>query len=172
MAEGRRHAQVVNTGELEGKTSATGTKFGATQKPLGLATGAKGIGCTWYEVPPGRAAFPHHFHCINEESMYVLEGEGTLRIGPDSVAVRAGDYMTFPAGPETAHQLRNTGTAPLRYLCLSTKSTAEVVGYPDSGKVAAAASPSLEAALKGHSWVRVITMAKTDVGYYDGEDVG
>jgi uncharacterized cupin superfamily protein len=172
MPQARRHARVANLAELEPRTLAAGTKFGAAMKHLGFATGGRGIGCTWYEVAPGRAAFPRHFHCANEESLFVLEGEGTLRIGGDTVSVRAGDYMTFPVGPDHAHQLRNTGAGPLRYLCFSTLMTAEVVGYPDSKKVGAMAGPSLEAALRGEHWVRMLAFDSSTVDYWDGEDVG
>ena len=73
-------------------------------------------------------------------------------------------------GPSYAHQLRNTGGGALRYLCFSTLSTAEVVGYPDSKKVGAMAAPSMEAALKGETWVRVLAFQSSQVGYYDGEE--
>ena len=171
MAEVRRNPQVANLDELEARTIGAGSKFGATMKHLGFATGSKAIGCTWYEVAPGKAAFPRHFHCANEESLFVLEGEGTFRIGDHTVAVRAGDYVTMPIGPKYAHQLRNTGDAVLRYLCFSTMNTAEVVGYPDSKKVGAMAAPSMEAALKGETWVRVLTFEPSKVGYYDGEEI-
>jgi uncharacterized cupin superfamily protein len=169
MTEPRRHARVVNLDDLDSRTMGAGTKFGAAMKHLGLATGAKGIGCTWYEVAPGKAAFPRHFHCVNEESLFVLEGQGSLKLGDDDVAIRAGDYVTMPVGPSYAHQLRNTGNGVLRYLCFSTLTTAEVVGYPDSKKVGAMAAPSMEAALKGEHWVRVLTFEPSQVGYYDGE---
>lgn len=172
MAESRRHPNVVNLAELEGRTMTAGTKFGASVKHLGHATGSQGIGCSLYEVPPGRAAFPRHFHCANEEALFILEGEGTLRIGDATVPVRAFDYATFPVGPDSAHQLRNTGTTPLRYLCFSTKERAEVVGYPDSKKIGAMAAPSFEAVMKGQHWVRLLAFEGTNVGYYDGEDVG
>jgi uncharacterized cupin superfamily protein len=171
MAEARRNPQVANLDELESRTIGAGSKFGATMKHLGFATGSKAIGCTWYQVAPGKAAFPRHFHCANEESLFVLEGEGTFRIGDHIVAVRAGDYVTMPIGPRYAHQLRNTGNAVLRYLCFSTMNTAEVVGYPDSKKVGAMAAPSMEAALKGETWVRVLTFEPSKVGYYDGEEI-
>ena len=171
MAEVRRNPQVANLDELEARTIGAGSKFGATMKHLGFATGSKAIGWTWYEVAPGKAAFPRHFHCANEESLLVLEGEGTFRIGDHTVAVRAGDYVTMPIGPKYAHQLRNTGNAVLRYLCFSTMNTAEVVGYPDSKKVGAMAAPSMEAALKGETWVRVLTFEPSKVGYYDGEEI-
>ena len=172
MADERRHAQVVNLTEVESRSIGMGSKFGASIKQIALPTGARGIGCSWYEVPLGKAAFPHHFHCANEEAIFVLDGEGTMRIGNDTVAVRSGDYITFPIGPQSAHQLRNTGTQALRYLCLSTMSTAEVVGYPDSKKIGAAAAPSMNAALIGEGWVRFLAFEGTSANYYDGEDVG
>ena len=165
----RRHPNVVAAAEIEGRQLGKGSKFGATAKNLGVATGAKGIGCSWYEVPPGKAAFPHHFHCGNEESIFVLEGEGSMRIGKDEVRVRAGDYATFPTGPEHAHQFRNTGTGPLRYLCFSTVSTPEIVGYPDSKKIGAMGASSYGEAMKGNTWVRLITRESSAIDYYDGE---
>ena len=96
----RRHPCVIHLSEATTNTTEKGKRFGATSKQLGRPTGASGIGCSWYEVPPGRRAFPLHYHCANEESIFVLEGEGTLRIGAERVAVRAGDYITMPPGPE------------------------------------------------------------------------
>lgn len=168
----RRHPNVVGLSEIEPRSRTTGSRFGGVMKQLGLPTGAQGIGCTWYEVPPGRAVFPRHFHCANEESAFILEGEGTLRIGDETVPIRAGDYMTYPVGPKHAHQIVNTSQAPLRYLCFSTMGRAEVVGYPDSKKLGAMAAPSQEAAMKGEGWVRIIVKEDAGVDYYEGEDVG
>src|SRR5215831_12011588 len=134
----RRHPNVANLEETETHRQEKGSRFGHAMKWLGIATGGRGIGCRWIEVPPGRTAFPLHFHCANEEALFVLDGQGTLRMGKETVSLRQGDYVTFPPGEEHAHQLINTGKTPLRYLALSTQQTTEVVGYPDSGKVAAA----------------------------------
>jgi uncharacterized cupin superfamily protein len=172
VADQRRHPNVVNLTEIEPRTNTAGTKFGSSTRRLGAATGGKGIGCSWYEVPPGRAAFPRHFHCANEEAMFVLEGEGAVRIGEATVPVRAGDYITFPTGPQHAHQVLNTGAAPFRYLALSTLQAAEVVGYPDSKKVGAMGAPSAEAVAKGEHWMRFIALESSQAGYYDGEDIG
>jgi len=60
----------------------------------------------------------------------------------------------------------NTGSAPLRYLCVSSKSRTDVVGYPDSNKFLAAASPSANAQDK--PWVRVL-FRDQGLDYYDGE---
>ncbi|MCK6370633.1 MAG: cupin domain-containing protein [Gammaproteobacteria bacterium] len=161
----RRHPNVVNIAEIEARGFTRGSRFALQTRPLGRATGARAIGCSLYEVPPGRAAFPNHYHCANEESIYVLEGTGTLQVGQERIDVGAGDYATFPTGPEHTHQLINTGNAPLRYLCFSTMLPTEVVGYPDSKKVGAFGSPG-----GGQpQWLRVMVREGTLLDYYDGE---
>jgi uncharacterized cupin superfamily protein len=149
-----------------------GSKMGAARwSNLGRATGARTTGCSYYEIAPGRAAYPHHFHCIVEETIFIIEGEGTLRIGGDTVTVRAGDYASFPVGPRGAHQLRNTGQRLLRYLCFSDQSSADIVAYPDSKKVGAMAHD--KGAKPGDApWIRVMVPENMDVGYFEGEDVG
>jgi uncharacterized cupin superfamily protein len=168
----RRHPSVVNVTELEGQTLSKGTRFGATRRSLGHAAGATKIGCTHYEVPPGKTAFPFHYHCVNDEALYVLEGEGTLRMGDAKVAIRAGDWINVPTGPAHAHQLINSGTTTLKYLCMSTLSSAEIAVYPDSKKVGAMAGASYGQAIKGELWTRTLAREGTSLDYYDGEDVG
>jgi uncharacterized cupin superfamily protein len=168
----RRHPNVVNLSEAPSRTAEKGTKFGCTNKVLGHSTGAAGIGCSWYEVPAGRAAFPAHYHCMNEEALFVLEGEGSLRIGKETVTLKAGDYVTLPTGPDHAHKLTNTGATPLRYLCMSTLHRgAEVVGYPDSNKIGAMGVPP-GWRFGDPPWLRMVVRTDAAVDYYDGEDVG
>jgi uncharacterized cupin superfamily protein len=160
----RRHPNVVHHSEVKPGGFTKGDRFALSSRWLGRATGARGIACSLYEVPPGKTAFPNHYHCANEESLYVLEGTGTLRIGPDKVAVSAGDYATFPVGPAHSHQLLNTGDSPLRYLCFSTMIPTEVVGYPDSKKIGA-----LGFGGAGEQWLRLMVREGSSVDYYDGE---
>lgn len=160
----RRHPNVVNTSELEAGGFSRGTRFAMSNYVLGQATGARSIGCSLYEVPPGKTAFPTHYHCANEEAIYVLEGTGKLRIGADEVTVGSGDYATFPTGPAHAHLLLNTGSTPLRYLCFSTLISTEVVGYPDSGKIGA-----MSFSATGQPHVRRMFRESSHVDYYDGE---
>jgi len=164
-----RHPNVVNLTEVEARPIEQGTRFGATVKGLGRASGGTRVGCNWFEVPPGRAAFPFHYHCAMEEAIYVLEGRGTLRFGDQELELHAGDYATFPVGPDHAHQLINSGEDPLRYLCLSNNVKTEVIGYPDSDKVAALASSSHDHFAP--AWMRAIFPAGSTVGYYDGEEL-
>jgi uncharacterized cupin superfamily protein len=140
--------------------SSQGEKFALRTKRLGAAAGGQKIGCSLFELEPGKRAFPYHAHMANEEVIYVLAGEGTLRIGGQEVPVREGDYIAMPPGPECAHQLVNTSNAPLRYLCISTMQEPEVVLYPDSNKLGALANKTRYG----------MFMLDKVVGYYHGEE--
>jgi len=164
----KRHPNVVNVNELEAGSREKGIRFSCLDRHLGYYTGGKGIGCTWYEVPPGKVAWPYHYHTANEESLYVLEGTGTLRIGKEEIAVGPGDYASFPVGPDHAHQVINTGTTSLRYLCFSTMHLVDVVGYPDSDKVGAMA---WKADMSGPVVHVMRRQADGDVDYWDGEPI-
>ena len=73
--------------------------------------------------------------------------------------MRAGDYVALPVGPESAHQLVNTGAATLRYLCVSTLQPTDVVVFPDMATIGVMAVPSMEAARRGEHWVRLMVAA-------------
>ena len=110
-----------------------GEKFDATLAPVGAVLGARKLGYNGTTVAPGKRAFPFHNHHVNEELFFVLDGEGTLRYGAEEFPVRKGDFVCCGAGGP-AHQLINTGAAPLRYLAVSTMIEADVWEYPDSRK--------------------------------------
>ena len=101
--------------------------------------------------------------------MFVLDGSGTLRLGDQEVPIRAGDYVALPAGNDHAHQIINTGTAPLRYLAMSTMNEPDVTVYPDSGKVGlfvGSAPGGNPAARTLYSFLPL----KSAVDYWEGED--
>ena len=97
--------------------------YNSTRQPLAKAAGAQKLGCSLMEVAPGGCtAFPYHAHAANEEAVYVLSGEGLMRMPAGDFSVTAGDYVSFLVGEAHAHQLWNFHTSlPLRYLCLSTE---------------------------------------------------
>ncbi|MEO1317758.1 MAG: cupin domain-containing protein, partial [Pseudomonadota bacterium] len=112
-------------------------RFGATVAPLGKALGLTRLGAMVCTIEPGKRAFPFHNHLANDELFVILEGAGEVRFGDAVHAVKAGDLIGCPkGGPETAHQIVNTGDAPLRYLGVSSWQDPDVVEYPDSGKFA------------------------------------
>ena len=163
------HPNVVSDDVLEWAEHSHGEKFGYRRKRLGSAAGGKELGCSLYEVPPGRRAFPYHYHLANEEAIYILEGSATLRLGAEEVEVSAGDYVALPADPEVAHQLVNTSKGALRYLCFSTMVAPEVTVYPDSGKVGimGGSAPGGDQAKRTMS---KLLRDNAEVGYYEGEE--
>jgi uncharacterized cupin superfamily protein len=166
----RRHPQVVNVDEAEPMERGRG-RFGATAKRLAAQTGASAIGFSWMELQPGKTSFPYHFHTGIEEGLFVLQGTGELRIGKDTVQVRPGDYAAFPAGPEHAHTLTNTGQRPLQYVVFSNQNTTDICGYPDSKKFAFAAL-GVGCKWPEGMWVYKMIRDQESVDYYDGEDTG
>ena len=116
----QRHPRVVNAGEVPSTELSYGERFRLTRKQLGQAAGARKLGCTLVELPPGKRSWPLHYHAANEEAIYVLEGQGRVRIGDGEVPVGAGDYVALLSGPEAAHQMFNDSNGALRYLCFST----------------------------------------------------
>ena len=124
----------VNVDDLEWTRRERGeTAF--RRKRLGAAAGGEEIGCSLYELPPGRRSWPYHYHTGNEEALFVLDGSGTLRLGGSSKPLTAGDYVALPASEESAHRVVNDGSEALRYLMVSTMREPDVTVYPDSEKV-------------------------------------
>ena len=162
-----RHPNIVNAQDVPWIELAdpSAPKFAARARRLGLPAGCQRLGCTMYEVPPGKRSCPFHYHLANEEAIYILDGEATLRLGDREVAVRAGDYIALPVGPAHPHQLINASAAPVRYLCMSTLQTPEVAIYPDSGKI------GFSTAVGGPGGGPFeLGRLGASLAYYDGED--
>ena len=108
---------------------------------LGRQAGAEHLGASLFELPPGQAAFPLHYHHANEELMIVLAGEPTLRTTAGERRLEAGEVVAFPRGEQGAHQIVNRGDEPLRFLIVSEMNAPELVVYPDTGKIFARDTP-------------------------------
>ena len=122
------------------------------RKQLSEATDSEELGCSLYELPPGKRSWPYHYHTANEEALYVLAGTGTLRVGVgngdekgedgdetgsdsiDAVGLEAGDYAAFPAEETGGHQIVNDSDDTLRYLLISTMTEPDITVYPEMGK--------------------------------------
>jgi uncharacterized cupin superfamily protein len=172
MPDSRRHPHVVNVDEISPEEQGQGA-LGFRRRRFTAVAGARALGCSHFELAPGKTAFPFHFHSSQEEALFILEGTGKVRIGNDRVDVRAGDYVSFPAGPDTAHALTNTGDVTMRYLAMSGSAAAvtmDIVGYPDSKKIAFASGGDPVKGFRAGGWVmKIIKEDQPNVGYYDDE---
>lgn len=89
-----------------------------------------------YEIPPCMSGYPYHYHLKNEETFYIISGEGLLKTPDGEKKVTVGDILFFPADQEGAHKLTNTSdTEKLIYLDVDTIYDIDVCIYPDSNKI-------------------------------------
>jgi len=128
-------SQIVNESALDWDEKSHGADFHIRRKQLAAAAGGEKLGCSLYELPPGKKSWPYHYHTGNEEAIFVLDGEGTLRIGDDETELESGDYVALPVGEASGHRVINGSEESLRYLCFSTMREPDVSMYPDSGKM-------------------------------------
>lgn len=139
--------------------------FGVRGTRVGAAAGATRLGMTVYELDPGRRNMPYHAHFGIEEVIVVLRGTPTLRSPDGERELAEGEVVACPPGRAGAHQLVNRSEAVARYLVVSSKAPADVIEYPDSGKVAAQAG----------EWgtpdaVAYLLAAEPQLDYFAGED--
>ena len=98
--------------------------------------GAKNSLVSVYEIPPHKSAYPYHFHHNNEETFYILSGEGVLRTPDGERKVSAGEFLFFPTGPAGAHKLTNSSdTENLVYIDFDVVHYVDITIYPDSEKI-------------------------------------
>jgi uncharacterized cupin superfamily protein len=110
-------------------------KFKARLGRLGPVLGAEKLGAMLTIIEPGCCAFPFHKHHAIEEMFYIIEGTGEYRYGAKTYKIRPGDLLSAPVGERgEAHQIVNSGDAPLKFLAFSTMDDVDIVEYPDSDK--------------------------------------
>jgi uncharacterized cupin superfamily protein len=137
--------------------------FARRRARLGRQAGSALLGASLYELDPGQALCPYHWHAAEEEMLIVVSGRPSLRTPEGWRELEAGEVVAFKAGVQGAHQVANRSSEPGRVLLLSESKDPEVCGYPDSRKVMADAflgSPDESS----HMW-----RLEDAVDYYEGE---
>ena len=132
---------------------------------LGDRAGAEKLGASLYELPPGQAICPYHWHAANEELMLVVSGPVELRDREGWRTVATGDVVAFTPGEEGAHQVRNAAdaTGPARVIIFSEKRRPDIPVYPDSDKV------GVREGAPGGPGIRLNFRVADAVDYWDGE---
>ncbi len=137
--------------------------FGARRARVGYQLGSELIGCSRFELPPGQAAYPYHFHYADEEIVIVLDGAPTLRTPEGERRLERGEVVHFPLGEAGAHQLMNRTGETVTFLAISSSGRPDVVVYPDSNKIGVG-----ERRPRGGG-LRKFFRTDDAVGYWDGE---
>jgi uncharacterized cupin superfamily protein len=135
---------------------------------LGRQAGARQLGASLFELPPGSSSFPLHVHHANEELVVVLSGRPTLRSLEGSRALAPGEVVACPAGRAGAHRIDNPSDEPVRFMVVSTMHSPEVNEYPDSGKIWVRDYAPGAAPPDTHELDKVVP-AEPEIDYLDGE---
>jgi uncharacterized cupin superfamily protein len=137
--------------------------FAARRMRIGDRLGTELVGCSLWELPPGEAAYPYHFHCADEEVVVVLRGRPTLRSPVGRRRLEEGEAVRFEPGEDGAHQLINETGEEAAFLSMSNHGTPDMVVYPDSGKIGVGERRARGGGLKRYF------RAEDAVDYWDGE---
>lgn len=121
------------------------------------------LGLSLWELPPGEAAYPYHYHLGEEELLVVLEGRPSLRAPDGWRELEEGEVVAFLRGERGAHQLVNRTERPVRFLAFSPCGDPDLVIYPDSGKLGAFER------LPDGGGLRELFRRADAVDYYEGE---
>jgi uncharacterized cupin superfamily protein len=137
--------------------------FRALRARIGRHAGSERLGVSLWEVGPGEAAYPYHYHLTEEELVLVLDGTPSLRTPEGWRELAQGEIVSFLRGEGGAHQLVNRTTETVRFLAFSSQGEPDVVMYPDSGKLGA-----YERLPQGGG-LRAMFRTADAVDYYEGE---
>lgn len=134
--------------------------FAAAEAKIGELAGGGELTVRMFELLPDASLCPYHYEYV-EEWLLVLGGEIELRTPAGTEALKPGDLVCFPAGPDGAHQTTNRGGDPARIMMFSASTVPSVAVYPDSGKVGVWTGNERDDF--------IFRRADGTVDYYDGE---
>ncbi|MBL0085168.1 MAG: cupin domain-containing protein [Ideonella sp.] len=156
----------VNLADVEFTDVEQNGFYSSRRAQFSAAIGAQKLRYNLTELPPGSAQCPFHSHRAEEEMFLILDGEGELRFGSQTYRIKTHDVIACPTGgPDTAHQIINTGSVTMRYLSLSVLAEVEVCEYPDSSKIGVfAGSPTAPR-------LRKLVRSESEADYYDRESI-
>jgi uncharacterized cupin superfamily protein len=101
------------------------------KRALGDALGLTKIGINLTTLPPGKESSMRHHHTLEDEFVFVLEGEVVLCTDEGEQTLTAGTCAGFPAGTPNGHALVNRSAHPARYLEISNRDPRDTAFYPD-----------------------------------------
>tara|TARA_R110000772_G_scaffold30532_2_gene75689 strand:- start:1227 stop:1697 length:471 start_codon:yes stop_codon:yes gene_type:complete len=104
---------------------------GRSKRKLGELFGLSNFGVNYTQLDPGSASALMHFHSRQDEFIYVLEGNPTVKIGNEEYLMQPGECIGFKANTSEAHQLINHSDSSVAYLEIGDRSAGDNVEYPD-----------------------------------------
>jgi len=101
------------------------------KRRLGDACALTQFGVNLVTLAPGGQSALRHWHTLEDEFVYVLDGEVVLVTDAGEQMLAAGMCSGYPAGSRDAHHFINRSAAPARYLEIGTRVKGDMSLYPD-----------------------------------------
>lgn len=103
---------------------------GRVKRPLGDLFGLRNFGVNLTRLKPGAISALHHRHSVQDEFIYVLEGEVMLITDQGETIIRPGFCAGF-AARGTAHHLENRSDRDVVFLEVGDRKPGDSAAYPD-----------------------------------------
>ncbi len=104
---------------------------GREKRALGDPFGLNGFGVNLVRLPPGCWSSQRHFHTLEDELVYILEGEVMLVTDAGEQVMTAGMVAGFPGGERNGHHLINRSGRDAVYLEVGDRLADDEADYPD-----------------------------------------
>ena len=104
---------------------------GRVSRRLGDAAGLTQFGVNLLRLPPGAWSSQRHWHALEDEFVYLLEGEVVLVTDAGEEPMRPGDCAGFKAGVRDGHCFQNRSSSDAVLLVVGSRYDADHGEYPD-----------------------------------------
>jgi uncharacterized cupin superfamily protein len=104
---------------------------GREKRRLGEFFGLKNFGINLTRLAPNAMSSLRHAHTKQDEFVYIVQGNPTLRTGEGSLKLAPGMCVGYPAGSGNAHHLQNETMEDVLYLEVGDRTPGDEVTYPD-----------------------------------------
>ncbi len=101
------------------------------KRALGDACGLTRFGVNRVTLGPGAQSALRHWHTLEDEFVYMLEGELVLVSNDGEQILTPGMCAGYPAAKRDAHHFVNRSTAPAIYLEIGNRVDGDNAFYPD-----------------------------------------
>lgn len=140
MTEEKKMAMLAEAVPVRQKPSAYPEPFysrmaGRAKRPLGNAFGLNNFGVNMTNLAPGAESALMHRHTRQDEFIFVLAGNPTLRTDEGEIELSPGMCAGFPAGG-IAHHLVNRTDETVTYLEVGDRTSGDEGHYPEDDLLA------------------------------------
>ncbi len=104
---------------------------GRQKRQLGELFGLKNLGINLTRLAPDAISSLRHAHTKQDEFVYIVQGNPTLRTNEGTLRLSPGMCVGFPGGTGNAHHLHNETADDVLYLEIGDRTSGDDVTYPD-----------------------------------------